>query len=54
MTSINARKEMDEFVLIGNADKNEDFYLGKPTKCAIKINDLTKHAVAGCKDKDRF
>jgi serine/threonine protein kinase len=54
MTKGDANNEMDEFVLIGNADKNEDFYLGKPTKCSVKNNDLNRHAVMGCKNTARF
>jgi serine/threonine protein kinase len=54
MTVWDANNEMDEFVLIGNADKNEDFHLGKPTQCAIKTNDLNRHAVIGCKNTSMF
>ena len=54
MMTWDAKKEMDEFVLIGNADKNEDFHLGKPTKCAVKNSDLNKHAIMACRNTARF
>ena len=34
MTSANALKELKEFALIDFADKQKEFYLGKPSKCA--------------------
>lgn len=54
MMAWDAKNEMDEFVLIGNADKNEDFHLGKPTKCAVKNSDLNKHAIKACRNTARF
>jgi hypothetical protein len=33
MTSVNAIKELNEFALIDSADKEKQFYLGKPSKC---------------------
>jgi len=35
MTSVNAIKEMKEFALIDSADKEKEFYLGKPRKCEV-------------------
>ena len=33
MTTVNAIKELNEFALIDSADKEQQFYLGKPSKC---------------------
>jgi serine/threonine protein kinase len=33
MTTVNAIKELKEFVLIDDADKRKQFYLGKPSEC---------------------
>ena len=35
MTSVNAIKELKEFALIDAADKEKQFYLGKPRKCEV-------------------
>ena len=35
MTSANAAKELKEFALIDFADKEKEFYLGKPRKCEV-------------------
>jgi serine/threonine protein kinase len=35
MTSANAAKELNEFALIDSADKEKQFYLGKPRKCEV-------------------
>ena len=35
MTSANATKELKEFALIDFADKEKEFYLGKPRKCEV-------------------
>jgi serine/threonine protein kinase len=35
MTSVNAAKELKEFALIDFADKEKEFYLGKPRKCEV-------------------
>ena len=54
MNTWDAKNELNEFVLIGNADKNENFYLGKPTKCELKKNNLNKQAMINCHDKYKF
>lgn len=48
MTTIDATKEMKEYVLIDNADRAKNFYLGKPTQCKLGTNASNKSPISKC------
>ena len=46
-----ATKEMSEYVLIKNIDKNNDFYLGEPIHCKVNnTDDYNKRSIQKCKN----
>ena len=48
MTSTNAMKELNEFALIDSADKQTNFYLGKPSKCKPDRILSNKQSISKC------
>ena len=48
MTTEDATKEMKEYVLIENADRAKNFYLGKPTKCKLGAIASNVVPIANC------
>ena len=48
MTTEEATKEMKEYVIIDNADRAQNFYLGKPTKCKLDKNPKNMKAISKC------
>jgi serine/threonine protein kinase len=51
MTTKEAKKELGEYVLIGNADKKEEYYLGKPKHCIADWTESNVHALRKCHGK---
>lgn len=49
MTTDNAKKELQEYVLIDRADPNHHFYLGKPKTCKLGIIPPNREPVQKCK-----
>jgi len=55
MTKKHASKEMKEYVLIENADRALNYYLGKPTECNVSDNPINQQsAVAPALSKLRW
>lgn len=54
MSTKNATKEMKEYVLIDNADKNKHFYLGKPKKCKVGQTPENIKAIEKCSDGQEY
>ena len=52
LTKKNANDELKEFKLIQQADKKEDFHLGKPDSCFPDDNKENKSAIDKCKRFD--
>ena len=50
----NANSELKEFKLIQNADKKEDFHLGKPTSCFPDNNAENQTAINQCSRFNSF
>ena len=48
MTTADATKEMKEYVLIDNADRAKNFYLGKPTQCKLGDIALNLRPISKC------
>jgi serine/threonine protein kinase len=48
MISKEAIKELKEYSIIGKADKNNNFYLGRPTHCKLKKTKETIKAIEKC------
>ena len=49
MTSKNAASELEEYSLIGDADKKKMFYLGRPVKCRVKESAANLKPLDKCK-----
>ena len=45
-----AIKEMSEYVLIKNIDKNNEYYLGEPINCAVKEDNYNIQSIRKCKN----
>ena len=55
MLSKEAMSEMEEYTVIAKADKNGDFYTGKPTRCTLKQTPATMKSIQKCKlYKEKF
>ena len=53
MTSHDATGEMKEYVLIDNADRALQYYLGKPEQCKVSDNSTNLEAIKKCKQMGR-
>ena len=53
MTSHDATGEMKEYVLIDNADRALQYYLGKPEQCKVSDNSTNLEAIKKCKQIGR-
>ena len=49
LTAKHADKELAEYDIIANIDKNNAYYLGKPVECAPEKSDYNETAIAKCK-----
>ena len=49
MTTKNAQKELDEFVIIKNMDPTNEYHLGSPILCKPNINQSVKQSIEKCK-----
>lgn len=49
METNEANSEMNEYVLISNVDRNQNFYLGQPTLCKVGTQYSNKEAIKDCK-----
>ena len=49
MLSDSAVKEVQEYTLVGKADKKNEFYTGQPIQCKLKEDDSTWNAISKCK-----
>ena len=54
MTVKHAEKELSEYDIIANIDKNTDYYLGKPAECSPEKSDYNVMAIEKCKYKKRI
>ena len=54
MSSEDALKELKEYVLIDNADKKSEYYLGKPETCDFERNEINIPAVKECENRKTF
>jgi len=54
MLSESAVKEVQEYALVGQADKNAEFSTGQPIRCSIKENASTLKAISKCKLNKKF
>lgn len=54
LTAKHADKELAEYDIIANIDKNNAYYLGKPVECAPEKSDYNETAIAKCKYKKRI
>ena len=54
MTKKHASKEMKEYVLIENADRALNYYLGKPTECNVSDNPINQQSIAKCKNGEKI
>ena len=53
MTSHDATGEMKEYVLIDNADRALQYYLGKPEQCEVSDNPTNLKAIKKCRQMGR-
>jgi len=51
MTKDDANAEMQEYGIISRADNKKEFYMGKPTKCNIEVNDMNYNAAQRCRNE---
>lgn len=54
MTAKHADKELAEYDMIANIDKNNSYYLGKPVECTPKKTTYNTKAIEKCKYKKRI
>jgi serine/threonine protein kinase len=48
MKTSNARKELDEFIIIGKFDTTNEYHLGEPILCEPYLDDKTKKDISRC------
>jgi serine/threonine protein kinase len=48
----NAIEELNEYKKITSFDNNDNFILGKPTKCSVKNDNINKEAIRKCSKSD--
>lgn len=48
MKTSNARKELDEFIIIGKFDTTNEYHLGEPILCEPYLDDKTKKDISQC------